>query len=90
MVCAALSGLQSRKAAKRDAGTSGEWLDALCRPESAALRVAPRRPPASRVPRARSARCGPQPYSLIRFSARSWRIERLGATRAVTVVRSAG
>ena len=47
MVCAALSGLQSRKATKRDAGTSGEWLDALCRPESAALRVAPRRPPAS-------------------------------------------
>ena len=45
MVCAALSGLQSRKAAKRDAGTSGEWLDALCRPESAALRVAPRCPP---------------------------------------------
>ena len=27
---------------------------------------------------------------LIRFSARSWRIERLGATQAVTLVRNAG
>ena len=37
-----------------------------------------------------SARCGPQPYSPIRFSARSWRLERLGATQAVTMVRNAG
>ena len=57
MVCAALSGRQGqeRRAARRastragahDAGTSGKRLDAPCRPESVALRVAPRRPPAA-------------------------------------------
>ena len=47
MVCAALSGRQSRNGAQRDAGTSGKRRDARCRPESAALRVAPRRPPAA-------------------------------------------
>ena len=41
-------------------------------------------------PGARPRRCGPQPYSPIRSSARSWRIERLGATQAVTVVSNAG
>ena len=47
MACAALSGRQGRRGARRDAGTSGKRLDAPCRPDSAALRVAPRRPPAS-------------------------------------------
>ena len=47
MVCAALSGRQGRRGAQRDAGTSGKRLDASCRPESAALRVVPRRPPAA-------------------------------------------
>jgi len=47
MVCAALSGRQGRNGAQRDAGTSGKCRDADCRPESAALRVAPRRPPAA-------------------------------------------
>ena len=32
---------------QRDAGTSGKRLDAHCRPDGAALRVAPRRPPAA-------------------------------------------
>ena len=40
-------GRQSRNGAKRDAGTSGERRDARCRPDSVALRVAPRRPPAA-------------------------------------------
>jgi len=47
MVCAALSGRQGRRGARRDAGTSGKRLDAPCRPESAARRVARRRPPAA-------------------------------------------
>ena len=47
MVCAALSGRQGRNGAPRDAGTSGKRRDARCRPETAALRVAPRRPPAA-------------------------------------------
>ena len=47
MACAAPSGRQGRRGARRDAGTSGERLDAPCRPDSAALRVAPRRPPAA-------------------------------------------
>ena len=34
----------------RDAVTSGKRLDARCRPDSAALRVAPRRPPAASRP----------------------------------------
>ena len=50
MVCAALSGRRSRRGAPRDAVTSGKRLDARCRPESAALRVAPRRPPAASRP----------------------------------------
>ena len=41
---------QERRAAR--CGASGERLGAPCRPESAALRVAPRRPSASCVPRA--------------------------------------
>ena len=45
--CAALSGRQGRRGAQRDAGTSGKRLDAPCRPDSVALRVAPRRPPAT-------------------------------------------
>ena len=40
----------STRARARDAVTSGKRLDARCRPESAALRVAPRRPPASSRP----------------------------------------
>ena len=47
-------------------------------------------PPFGSRPGARPRRRGPQPYSPIRFSARSWRIERLGATQAVTMVRHAG
>ena len=46
MVCAALSGRQGRRGVQRDAGTSGKRFDAHCRPDGAALRVAPRRPPA--------------------------------------------
>ena len=41
---------QERRAAR--CGASGKRLDAPCRPDSAALRVAPRRPPASCAPRA--------------------------------------
>ena len=47
---------KERRAARRAStragarcGTSGKRLDAHCRPDSVALRVAPRRPPASRV-----------------------------------------
>ena len=47
MACAALSGRQGRRGARRDAGTSGKRLDAPCRPDSAARRVAPGRPPAA-------------------------------------------
>ena len=47
MVCAVVSGRQGRSGAQRDAGTSVKRRDAHCRPESAALRVAPRRPPAA-------------------------------------------
>ena len=80
MVCAA-SGRQGRKGAQRDAGTSGKRLDAHCRPESAALRVAPRRPPTA----SRASTVFPDT-----LSARSLRIERLDATQAVTMVRNAG
>ena len=47
-------------------------------------------PPFGSRPGARPRRRGPQPYSLIRSSARSWRVERLGATQAVTLVRNPG
>ena len=90
MVCAALSGRQSRKAAQRDVVHRASGLT-----HSVGLRAPPfgSRPGArpSRAFHARgSARCGPQPYSLMRFSVRSLRIERLGATQAVTLVRNAG
>ena len=52
--------------------------------------VGRRAPPFGSRPSARPRRRGPQPYFPIRFSARSWRIERLGATQAVTLVRIAG
>ena len=52
--------------------------------------VGRRAPPVGSRPGARPRRRGPQPYAPIRFSTRSWRIERLGATQAVTLVRSAG
>ena len=52
--------------------------------------VGRRAPPFGSRPGIRPRRRGPQPYSLIRFSTRSWRIERLGATQAVTLVRKAG
>ena len=52
--------------------------------------VGRRAPPFGSHPGARPLRRGPQPYSLIRFSARFWRIERLGVTQAVTLVRKAG
>ena len=38
------TGRQSRRDAQRDAGTSGKRFDARCRPDSAALRVAPQAP----------------------------------------------
>ena len=81
MVCAALSGRQGRKAVQRDVGH---------RANSLTHTVGRRAPPFGSRSGARPRRRGPRPYSLIRFSARSWRIERLGATQAVTVVRSAG
>ncbi len=83
MVCAALSGRQGRRAAQRIArcGASGKRLDAACRPDSAALRVAPRRPPASS--RASS-------VATATLEAHSLRIERLEATQTVTLVRNAG
>ena len=50
--------------------------------------VGRRAPPFGSRPGARPRRRGPQPYSPIRFSARSWRIEHLGATQAVTLVKT--
>ena len=47
-------------------------------------------PPFGSCPGARPRRRGPQPYSLIRFSVRSWRIERLDAAQAVTLVSREG
>ena len=62
-------------------GASGKRLDAACRPDSAALRVVPRRPPAA----SRASTVFP-----IRSSARSWRGGRLDATQAVTGLRNTG
>ena len=81
MVCAAPSGRQSRKAAQRDVVHRASGLT-----HSVGLRA----PPFGSRPNARPRRRGPQPYSLIRYSARSLRIERLDATQAVTLVRNAG
>ena len=90
MVCAALSGRQGRNGAQRDVGSSGKRRDARCRPEGAALRVAPRRPPASRV-RARGAhdaglkwlawRDPLENTSFNRGRNRSWRCGKAGGKR---------
>ena len=81
MVCAALSGRQGRSGAQRDAGH---------RASAVTHAVGRTAPPFGSRPGARPRRRGPQPYSLIRFSAHSWRIERLDATQAVALVRKAG
>jgi len=70
---------QERRAAR--SGTTGKRLDAPCRPGSAALRVAPRRPTAA---------SRPSTVAPLRFSVRSWRIGRLDATQAVGSLRNAG
>ena len=81
MACAALSSRQSRSGAQRDVGH---------RASAATHAVGWTTSPFGSRPGARPRRRGPQPYSLIRFSGRSWRIERLGATQAVALVRNAG
>ena len=79
MVCAAPSGRQGRNGAQRDAGHRASGVTHT---------VGRTEPPFGSRPGARPRRRGPQPYSLIRFLARSWRIERLDATQAVTLVRN--
>ena len=69
MVCAALSGRQGRRGAQRDV---------VHRASVSTHPVGRRAPPFGSRPGARPRRRGPQPYSPIRFSARSWRIERPG------------
>jgi hypothetical protein len=75
-----------------DAVASGKRLDAPCRRDSAARRVASRRPPV----RLRAVAFGGGPASkakrvaLLRFSAFSLRIGRLDPTQAVASVRNAG